>query len=94
MFHIFEQRKTQLKQQEKIDNVLLNLKKDCSDFVAEYLLIHRDISRKQQDRIINSKFWKVYDETQNQLNENQKTINHFLENVSCCNTLKDILNKN
>lgn len=91
MFNIFQQRKNQLIDQENIDKTLKNLKKDCSHFVSEYLLIHREISRQQQHHIINSKFWKVYDETQKQLDENQKHINQFFTKINSCDSLKKYL---
>jgi uncharacterized protein YeeX (DUF496 family) len=91
---IFEKRYLQLQQQASIDNILINLKSDCSDIVSDYLLLQRNITRNQQLKIIDTNFWNLYKEMDKQVDINQKITNQFLTDNMTCERLMTIIHKN
>lgn len=94
IFNIFNERKEQLVEQEKIDNKLKELNCICPTILSEYLLLQRYITRNQQYKVINTNFFSIYDEMNAQLKVNQCITNRFMNISINCSELQKIILEN
>ena len=96
LFNIFAERKEQLKKQQLIDNKLKSLNCVCPEIVSEYLLLQRQITRIQQNKVINTTFFGMYEEMHKQLKVNQCINDRFLHTpiqMNCAELKKIVYEK-
>jgi hypothetical protein len=90
----FEERRKQIFNQIKIDQILSTLKSNCSDEVNDYLLLHREFTRNQQLKVINSPLLNLYQEISKQLKITSNFESIFFKNLDSfptCEKLKDVI---
>lgn len=94
MNFFFEERKKQIRNQIKIDNLLKNLNEECSKEVSEYLLFQREFTREQQLKVINSSIFEIKKEISKQLELTNHFENIFFNTLSSfptCEKLKTVI---
>lgn len=90
----FEERKKQISNQIKIDEILSTLKSKCSNDVNDYLLLHREFTRNQQLKVINSPIFNIYQEISKQLKITSNFENIFFNKLNqfpTCEKLKEVI---